>query len=113
MSDLVQDYIAGITPPMRPLFDRMHGLILGLHPDAELLLSYAIPTYKVGDRRIYVGAWKRWVSLYGWEEGRDGGFVERHPHLSSGRGTIRLLPEDAETIPDSELRALLRGALGD
>ena len=40
-----------------------------------------------------------------------GGFTDRHPDLQSSKGTIRLRPEDATTIPDGELRALFRSAL--
>jgi hypothetical protein len=37
--------------------------------------------------------------------------VARHPTLSSGKGTIRIRPQDAEGISDEELRALLGEAL--
>jgi hypothetical protein len=52
------------------------------------------------------------VSLYGWRQGGDAGFTDRHPGLASGRGTIRLRPGDAAAIPDQELRELARAALG-
>ncbi len=51
------------------------------------------------------------MSVYGWRGDRDGGFVVRHPKLSSGKGTIRIRTTDAEQISDDELRALLGGAL--
>jgi len=57
-----------------------------------------------------VGVWKHGVSLYGW---RDQGFVERHPHTRSSRGTIRLSLDDAEDIRDDELRDLARTSLTD
>ena len=108
----VQGYIDAVAPRQRPLFDRLHGLVVGAFPEAEIVLSYDMPTYVVGERRLYVAAWKSWVSLYGWDEGRDGGFLERHPELSSGRGTIKLRPAAAEDIGDEELLDLVRGALG-
>jgi hypothetical protein len=37
--------------------------------------------------------------------------VSRHPELSSGKGTIRIRPRDAESISDDELTGLLGGAL--
>jgi hypothetical protein len=37
--------------------------------------------------------------------------VARHPKLSSGKGTLRIRPRDAEAISDDEFRALLGGAL--
>ena len=107
----VQDYIDAITPENRPLFNRLHLLILQMHPDAAVVLSYQIPTYKAGRRRLYLGAWKHGVSLYGWQQGRDAGFTTRHPELKTGKGTIQLRPEDAAGIPDDEFRDLVRAAL--
>ena len=83
---------------MRPLFDRVHGLVLECHPEAEVALAYGMPAYRVGRRRLSVGVWKHGVSIYGFRADRDGGFVARHPTLSSGKGTLRLRPRDAEQI---------------
>ncbi|WP_035791773.1 iron chaperone [Kitasatospora mediocidica] len=106
-----QDYINGIAADHRPLFDRLHRLILEAHPEAEVGLSYGMPTYKVGRRRLYVGVWAHGVSLYGWRHGRDTGFAARHPEFTAGKATIRLRPDDAAAIPDDELRDLVRAAL--
>jgi len=107
----VRDYIDAIGPEQRPLFERLHGIVLAAHPEAEVALSYGMPAYRVGARRLNIGVWKHGVSVYGWRADRDGGFVARHPTLSSGKGTIRIRPGDAEAISDDELRALLGGAL--
>ena len=64
-----------------------------------------MPTYEVGKRRLYVGVWKHGISLYGWGAGEDAGFTDRHPELSSGKGTIRITPAAAEQITDDELRS--------
>jgi hypothetical protein len=112
MDDTVRGYVDAIPTDHRPLFDRISGLIAQAAPDAEVVLSYGIPTYRVGKRRLFVGVWRHGVSLYGWREGSDGGFVERHPDLRTGAGTIRLRPEDADTIGDDELRELAGAVLG-
>ena len=111
MDEAVLSYVEAIAPEHRPLFDRLHRLILSAHPDAAVVLSYQIPTYKVGSRRLYVGAWKHGVSIYGWQQGRDAGFTSRHPTLKTSKGTIQLRPEDAAGIPDDELEDLVRAAL--
>jgi hypothetical protein len=111
MDDAVRDYIDAIAPQHRPLFDRIHRLVLEVQPDAAVVLSYGIPAYKVGRRRLFVGVWRHGVSVYGWQEGRDGGFTARHPELRTSTGTIRLRPEDAAGIGDDELRDLVRAAL--
>ena len=95
----VQDYIDGIPSEHRPLFDRLHQLILAAHPGATVTLSYKMPAYQAGQRRIYVGAWKHGISVYGCGKDRDGRFTARHPSLVTSNGTIRLRPEDAATIP--------------
>ena len=104
----MQGYVDAIAPTTRPLFDRLHRLVLEVSPDADVVLSYKMPTYVVGERRLHVGAWAHGVSLYGWQVGRDAGFSERHPELDSGKGTLRLTHRAAETITDDELRDLLR-----
>ena len=111
VNEAVREYVDAIPAASRPLFDRLHDLILAAYPGAAVVLSYRMPTYRVGDRRLYVAAWKHGVSIYGWQQDRNGGFVDRHPTFSSGRGTIRLRPEDAAGIADDELSELLRGAL--
>ncbi len=107
----LREYIDRIPAAHRPLFDRLHRLVLEECPDAALVMSYKIPTYKAGSRRLFLGAWKHGLSIYGWGEGRDGGFAARHPELKSGKGTIQLRPEDAAGIPDDEFRELFRAVL--
>ncbi len=107
----VMDYADRIDPRNRPLFERVHALILAACPRATVGISYQMPTYRVGRRRLYLGVWQHGISLYGWPQGADGGFVERHPGLRSGKGTIRIRPQDATALSDEELSALIRAAL--
>ncbi len=108
MEPAAQAYVDDIAAPTRPLFDRLHRLVLDLHPDADVVLSYRMPTFVVGARRLHVGAWRHGLSLYGWESGRDAGFAARHPELDSGKGTLKLTHRAAAELGDDELRDLLR-----
>jgi uncharacterized protein YdhG (YjbR/CyaY superfamily) len=111
MDEAVRDYIDGIDQANRPLFDRVHQLILASYPDVAVVISYRIPTYRVDRRRLYVGAWQHGVSIYGWPQGSETGFIARHPALRTGKGTIRLRPQDAADISDDELLELVHAAL--
>lgn len=110
MDDAVRRYRDEIASECQPTFDRLHELIAGTCPDAELVLSYGMPTYRIGRRRLNVGVWKHGLSLYV-SPRRDGGFSVRHPELAAGKGTIKLRPQDAARIPDEEFRDLVRAAL--
>jgi uncharacterized protein YdhG (YjbR/CyaY superfamily) len=111
VDDEVQAYIEGIAPEHRPLFERLQALILEVHPDAAVGLSYRMPAYKVGRRRLYLAAWKHGVSIYGWPQDQDAVFTARHDELRTSKGTIRLRPGDAADISDDEFRDLIRAAL--
>jgi uncharacterized protein YdhG (YjbR/CyaY superfamily) len=111
MDQAVRDYIEAISPQHRPLFDRLHRLVIEEFPTAQISLSYKMPVFIVGTNRLFVGVWKKWVSLYGWDQGRDA-FAARHPELRTSKGTLQLSPGAAAGIPDDEFRALIREALG-
>ena len=107
----VTAYIDAIDDDQRPLFDRVHRLILEMLPDAQVVLSYKMPTYVVGTRRLHVGAWKHGLSFYGWERGRDCALVADRPQLDNGKGTLRLPVAEATQISDDELRAFAKAVL--
>ena len=110
MDDAVRRYRDEIASEYRPMFDRLHRLIVGTCPDAEVVLSYGMPTYRIGRRRLNVAVWQHGLSLYV-SPSRDGGFSVRHPELAAGKGTIKLRPEDAARIPDEEFRDLVSTAM--
>ncbi|SHM78722.1 iron chaperone [Actinacidiphila paucisporea] len=107
----VQAYVNGITSVHRPLFERVHRLIMEAYPEAGLVLSYGMPTYRVGGRKLHVGVWQHGVSVYGWDKERAAPFTSRHPDLVSGKGTIRLRSEQAAGVTDEELGELIRASL--
>lgn len=107
-----QSCIDGIASEHRPLFDRLHRLILRAYPEATVVLSYGMPTYRVGDRRLHVGVWRHGVSVYGWDADAGAALLSRHPGLLSGKGTLRLRSREAADITDDELTVLVRASLG-
>lgn len=111
MRDDVAGYIGAIDPARRPLFDRVHSLILSARPDVDVVLSYGMPTYVVGERRLHVGVWKHGLSFYGWEHGRDGGLTAAHPHLDDGKGTLKLPTDEAARLSDAQLLAFVSAVL--
>jgi len=112
MDPAAQAYIDGIDPENRPLFDRIRRLITDEFPDVEIGVAYKMPVFRRGDRTLNVGAWKHGVSIYGWDDRGAGSFLERHPELSSGKGTLRIPRKAADEVEDAELVEIIRGSLG-
>src|SRR5580704_10698173 len=92
LHEAVQNYVDAISPEHRPLFDRLHRLILGLYPEATVVISYKMPTYRVGKGRIHIGTWRHGVSIYGWKHEGAQDFIARHSGLRKSKGTIQLRP---------------------
>jgi len=111
MDDDVAAFIEAIDPTRRPLFDRVHRLVMEVQPDARVVLAYKMPTFVAGTRQLHVGVWKHGLSFYGWDDARESPLVARRPHLDSGRGTLKLPLSEAGDITDDELRAFLAAAL--
>ena len=107
----VRRYVAGIAAEYQELFGRVNGLILGAYPEAVVKLSYRIPSYWVGKRRLYVGVWKHGLSIYGWPQGREADFISRHPELKTSKGTIQIRLGDAAGLSDDELLELVHAGL--
>jgi uncharacterized protein YdhG (YjbR/CyaY superfamily) len=108
-----QQYIDGIADEFRPLFDRLHRVVNDVHPEVVLSLSYGMPTFATGSRKLHIGVWKHGVSIYGSQQGEAASIVARHPTLKTSKGTIRIRPEDADGITDAEFADLVRAALDD
>jgi len=108
--EAVRRYLDEMDGEFRPVFDRLHRLMAEACPDAELVVSYGMPTFRIGRRRLNVGVWQHGLSLYVSPD-RDGGFSARHPGLVAGKSTIKLRPADAAAIEDAEFQDLFRAAL--
>lgn len=101
VSDEVQAYVDALDSAHRRLFDRLHALILGALPDAEIVLSYGIPLYRVGRRHVGLNAGRAdGVTLTTTSPDHIAEFRRRHPRFRTNTASIQFplddeLPEDA------------------
>lgn len=103
MDPAVQSYFDAIPETHRHLFDRLHSMIIELYPEPAMSISYGIPTYTVGRRRVYLGLWKGGVSLYAVpvEE-----FKKKHPSIKTGKGSLNFRLTDV--LPEADIREAAR-----
>jgi uncharacterized protein YdhG (YjbR/CyaY superfamily) len=98
-----------IPEDRRPLFDRLQGLILSLYPDASVVISYGVPTYKAKSGWVSLGYWKEGVSLYTNGPHHIDPFREKHPDIKTGKGSINFKLSDK--IPVADLKKVIRHAI--
>ena len=112
MDEAVQAYIDGIAPQNRPLFDRLHGLILGTLPGRGRRLSYGMPAYRwAGGVSTSPRGSMACRSTAGRRAARPAS-PPAIPELKTSKGTIQLRPGRSAGIGDGELLELIAGRAG-
>lgn len=102
-------YIEAVPEDRKPLFERLHALILSLYPDAEVVLSYGVPTYRAKTGWVALGYRKDGVSLYTCGAHHLAAFKAKHPKIKTGTGCINLRTGDP--VPAAALKQVIRHAI--
>jgi len=85
----VTAYVEGVSPELRPLFDRVLASLVAGYPDADLVLSYDMPTWTLsGSSLVHLAAWKKHLSLYPAPE-LDEDLARTLAANVAGRGTLQ------------------------
>jgi uncharacterized protein YdhG (YjbR/CyaY superfamily) len=92
----VDDYIASQPEAAQDMLGRVRRAIRKAVPDAEEVISYQIPAYRVHGRvAIYFAGWKRHYSLYPATDSLVAAFEDELSPYKISKGTIRFpLSED-------------------
>ena len=86
----VDDYIAAQPESVRPVLQTVRKAIRQAAPEAEELISYNMPTYKIqGARLIYFAAWKTHYALYAATKEVVEKFAKELAPYKIEKGTIR------------------------
>ena len=109
MNPDVQRFIGNIPADHKPDFMRLHDLILEMYPDAQLVISYGVPTFKTPKGWVALGHWKGGVSVYPRGRRNTDVFRAENPGFKTGAGTINL--RTGEPLPIAALRKVIRLAM--
>lgn len=104
----VHEYIADIPPDHRPLFDRLHRLVLDTLPGARVTISYKMPAYVVDGGRVSLSNGPHGISLATTVAPPIAAFKAKHRQFKTGKVTV-LFPPGAD-VPTEDLRALVLAA---
>jgi len=109
MREEVQRFIDAVPADRRPLFDRLHALILGLYPHAEVVISYGVPTYRAKPGWVALSYWKFGVSLYPNGPHHIAEFKAKYPAIKTGKGSINFRVTDV--VPLAALKKVIQHAI--
>ncbi len=86
----VDEYIASQPDAVQGILRRVRSVIRKAVPEAQEIISYKMPTYKMyGDRLLYFAAWKQHYSIYAATEQVMAEFKDELASYQVDRGTIR------------------------
>ena len=102
-------YLARLPEARRERALALHGLILGLFPQAAVSLDHRMPTYRLGGQFVAWASMQRHLALYTCSAERIAGFRARHPEVAAGRGCLRF--RDRQRLPLADLAQVVRNAL--
>ena len=98
MNGEVERCMDAVQDERRPLFDKLEAQILGLCLDAQVVISYGVPTYRVRSGWVALGCWKQGVSLYTNGPHNIAEFKAEHPPIKTGKGSINFKVTDVVRV---------------
>jgi len=86
----VDEYISAQPEELRDALQRMRSTIRKAVPEAEEVISYKMPTYKLrGNRVLYFAGWKQHYALYAATDSVVAAFKDELAPYEVDKGTIR------------------------
>ena len=109
MSKQVQHYFSQIPAERNERFQTLHSLIITLYPEAEVDLTYKMPTYKVGKGWVALANQKNYISLYTCGYHHIESFKKNHPKIKTGKGCINF--RDKDPLPVKDIQEVVKHAI--
>ena len=103
----VDEYIALQPDPVQNVLQRVRSIIRKSLPEAEEVISYQIPAYKLGGTAvIYFAGWKQHYSIYPAGKRLVEAFKEELAPYEISKGTIRF--PLSQPVPGSLIREIAK-----
>ena len=64
ISSTIDEYISGFSPEVRAILQKIRQVVRSAAPDAEELISYQMPAFKLNGILVYFAAFKNHIGLY-------------------------------------------------
>lgn len=109
MNEVIKTYLENVPEERKGMVLKLHEIITGLYPDANVDLSYKMPTYRAEEGWVGIANQKRYVSLYTCGAHHLADFKKKYPKIKTGKGCINFKPTDP--LPVAALKKVVRHAI--
>ena len=106
----VDEYLAGVqSPQARASLEKLRSIIQSEVPEAQEVISYGIPTYKLNGFVCSFAAFKNHCSFFPGHTVRD--FSEELKGYKTSKGTIQFAHD--KPLPEKLVRSIVRARLAE
>ena len=84
----VDDYIAGFEPAIQQRLAQLRQTIKKAAPDAEELIAYMMPAYKLNGPLVYFAGYKNHIGFYATPNGHEA-FKKELSVYKQGKGSVQ------------------------
>lgn len=106
----VDEYIAGFPPDIRVILEKIRATIRNAAPDAQEVISYQMPTFRLKGNLVHFAAFKNHIGFYPAPSGTEQ-FRERLAAYKGGKGSVQF-PID-QPIPYDLIGEIVRFRVGE
>ncbi len=84
----IDEYISGFPPEVQERLEQMRATIKKAAPQAEEVISYAMPAFKLNGMLVFFAAFKNHIGFYATPTGHEA-FKEELSAYKAGKGSVQ------------------------
>ena len=107
----IDSYLDGVPPSASAKLEKLRSIILSVAPEAEEVISYAMPAFKSHGMLVGFAAWKNHVGFYPWNSRTIAEFRDELKGYSTSKGAIQF-PLD-KPIPVALVKKIVKARMKD
>lgn len=101
----VETYLANVPDHFRPALERLRATIRACAPEADEVISYGQPTFKLDGHLVAYAAFRKHLSFFPMSSTLVARFAEELEGYKTSTGTIQFTPENP--LPDDLVRRMV------
>ncbi|RYH00531.1 MAG: hypothetical protein EON57_10995 [Alphaproteobacteria bacterium] len=102
----VEAYLDQIPEPQRALLERIRDVVWAEAPDAEEVIAYGIPTFKLSGNLVHYAAFKNHLSFFPGGTAHNEALKDELQGYRIAKGTIQFTLD--KPLPDDLVRKIVR-----